>query len=90
LAPTVRAGALVTSFDDSAHPQWTRLVVEGPDRFGLLFRLARTLSDAGCSIELAYIVTPDSGVHDEFYLSEGGDRVRPETRALLEERLGAL
>lgn len=89
-AVAVGPGSLRPSFDDSAHPQWTRLVVEGPDRFGLLFRLARTLSDAGCSIEVAYIATPDSGVHDEFYLSEGGGRVRSETRERLGERLGAL
>jgi len=83
-------GSLQPSFDDLSHPQYTRLVVEGPDRFGLLFRLARTLSEAGCSIEIAYIATPESGVHDEFFLSEQGEKLRAETKASLEASLRRL
>jgi [protein-PII] uridylyltransferase len=79
------AGSLQPAFDDLAHPQFTRLVVEGPDRFGLLFRVARVLSESGCSIEIAYIATPESGVHDEFFLSEGRARLHAETK----EALGA-
>ncbi len=82
--------SLRTAFDDEAHPQFTRLVVEGPDRFGLLFRLARTLSESGCSIEIAYIATPESGVHDEFFLSEQGERLRAETRQALLAKLRRL
>lgn len=84
------SGSLLPSFDDDAHPQYTRLVVEGPDRFGLLFRLARALSEAGCSIEIAYIATPQSGVRDEFFLSESGERLREETRSALEVELRRL
>ena len=65
-------------------------MVEGPDRFGLLFRLARALSEGGCSIEIAYIATPESGVHDEFFLSEAGEKLRPETKAALEASLRRL
>jgi UTP:GlnB (protein PII) uridylyltransferase len=84
------SGALRPTFDDQSHPQWTRLVVEGPDRFGLLYRLSRALSEAGCSIERAHIATPDSGVHDEFYLSEGGARLTASTRATLAATLARL
>ena len=84
------AGSLVPSFDDDAHPQYTRLMVEGPDRFGLLFRLARALSESGCNIEIAYIATPASGVHDEFSLSESGGKLRAETREALEAKLRLL
>ena len=84
------SGTLLPSFDDHAHPQFTRLTVEGPDRFGLLFRLARTLSEAGCSIEIAYIATPELGVHDEFFLSEGGEKLRAATKGSLEAKLRQL
>ena len=84
------SGSLLPSFDDDAHPQYTRLVVEGPDRFGLLFRLARTLSESGCNIEIAYIATPDSGVHDEFFLSEGGERLRADTKEMLDAKIRRL
>jgi len=84
------SGSLRPAFDDAYHSQWTRLLVEGPDRFGLLYRLSRALSEAGCSIELANIATPDSGVHDEFYLSEGGARLTSKTRTTLTEALARL
>ncbi|HEY5726084.1 MAG TPA: hypothetical protein VIZ31_04305 [Vicinamibacteria bacterium] len=83
-------GSLRVHFDDQRHPRWTRLGVFGPDRLGLLYGLSRTLSEAGCSIELAYIATPDSGVHDEFYLSEGGERLSALTRSALKEALEQL
>lgn len=86
----ISSPGLRPAFDDEAHPQFTRLVVEGPDRLGLLFRLARTLSESGCSIEIAYIATPESGVHDEFFLSEGGGRLRAETKEALLSRLRRL
>jgi [protein-PII] uridylyltransferase len=78
------------SWQDDVHPTFTRLLVEGPDRFGLLFRLSRAISEAGCSIEIAAIETPGGLVRDEFYLSEQGSRVQPATRAALEERLPRL
>jgi [protein-PII] uridylyltransferase len=83
-------GALRPAFDDDSHPRFTRLRVEGPDRLGLLYHVARLISEAGCSIELATIATPDSGVRDEFYLSQEGGRVRPEAQAGLRERLARL
>ena len=83
-------GTLRLFFDDDAHPQYTRLTVEGPDRFGLLFLLARTLSEGGCSIEIAYIATPESGVHDEFFLSEGGQKLSAETKEALAAKLRQL
>jgi len=83
-------GLLRVAFDDHTHSRWTRLVVEGPDRLGLLYGLSKALSEAGCSIELAYIATPDSGVHDEFYLSEAGERPSATTRAALKNALERL
>jgi [protein-PII] uridylyltransferase len=88
--PRAVTGALEPAFDDHSHPQWTRLVVEGPDRFGLLYRLTLALSEAGCSIERAHIATPGSGVHDEFYLSEAGARLSASTRKGLEAALTRL
>jgi [protein-PII] uridylyltransferase len=89
-APGGAGAGLRSSFDDDSHPLWTRLVVEGADRFGLLYRVSRALSEAGCSIESAYIATPRSGVHDEFFLSDDGQRLRESTRVRVSEALAAL
>jgi [protein-PII] uridylyltransferase len=83
-------GTLRPAFDDDAHPRFTRLQVEGPDRPGLLYRLARILSETGCSIELATIATPDSGVRDEFYLSERGERLGRDAQERLLDALRLL
>jgi [protein-PII] uridylyltransferase len=73
-------GPYALDWSDAAHPQFTRLVVEGPDRFGLLHDLSRALSGAGCGIEIAYVDTPGVRVRDEFYLTRDGSRLDQEMR----------
>jgi [protein-PII] uridylyltransferase len=82
--------ALSLEWDDDAHPAFTRLGVEGRDRLGLLYLISRHLSEAGSSIEMAFIETPGERVRDEFYLTEGGGKLSTETRSGISAALGRL
>jgi [protein-PII] uridylyltransferase len=82
--------ALSLRWDDDAHPTASRLSVEGRDRLGLLHLVSRCLSEAGCSIEMAFIETPGERVRDEFYLTERGGKVNPGTRQAIEAALARL
>jgi [protein-PII] uridylyltransferase len=75
------------AWDDEGHPAATRLVVSGRDGFGLLYRLSRTISDAGCNIEVAYIATPGGAVHDVFFLTRDGGKLDAAVKSRLETAL---
>lgn len=64
-------------FDDRSHPLATRLTLECPDHFGLLYLVTRVLSEAGCDIEMAYVETPAGRAHDQFYLTCNGLKLSP-------------
>jgi [protein-PII] uridylyltransferase len=78
------------SFENDSHPAATKLTLESPDVFGLLYRVTRCLSDAGCNIETAYVRTPGGHAEDVFYLSKDGRRLDQATATDVAERLAAL
>lgn len=78
---------LALEWDDEAHPTATRLGLRGRDRLGLLYLVSRRLSEAGCSIEMAFIETPGEQVKDEFFLTFGGSKLAPEARQAVEQAL---
>jgi [protein-PII] uridylyltransferase len=89
-AASLQTGPLALEWDDTVHDTATRLSVGGRDRFGLLHRLSRAISDAGLDIEMAYIDTPGEQVRDEFFLTKDGARLTAADRSSLAESLQAL
>jgi [protein-PII] uridylyltransferase len=79
------ASPLVVEWDDDAHERATLLGVSGRDHFGLLYRLSRALSEAGCNIEMAYLATPGGEVQDRFYLTLLGRKLTLLERRRLED-----
>lgn len=65
----------------------TRMSLRADDHFGLLYEVSQAIADAGCNIEMAYIRTVDGEARDEFYLTCGGEMLRPEDQALLTRTL---
>ncbi len=82
--------ALSLRWDDDTHPTASRLSVEGRDRLGLLHLISRCLSEAGCSIDMAFIETPGERVRDEFYLTEGAGKLAAGTKRRIEAALSRL
>jgi [protein-PII] uridylyltransferase len=81
---------LVLEWDDASHPSFTLLSVKGRDHFGLLYRVARAISEASLDIEIAYIETPGEQVRDEFYLTRAGARLAEADRTTLASALSRL
>jgi [protein-PII] uridylyltransferase len=72
-------------FDNQAFPRATVMQVRCRDRFGLLYLISHFLSEAGFSIEMAYIRTEHHEADDEFYLTrEGRKLVKTELEELTE------
>jgi UTP:GlnB (protein PII) uridylyltransferase len=85
------AGAAVdTELDDDSHPEATRLRIRCRDRFGLLYLVSRTLSEAGHDIQLARIETPGAHVRDEFFLTHEGRRLTEAQQHDLGHRLAEI
>lgn len=78
------------TFDDESHPTATKLTLESPDVFGLLYRVTRCLSEAECNIETAYVRTPGGQAEDVFFLTRDGRRLDEATARDVGERLTAL
>ncbi|MGH9339870.1 MAG: hypothetical protein ACRD1R_09850 [Acidobacteriota bacterium] len=76
--------------DNDSHPSNTRLSVRCRDHFGLLYLLSRSISDQGCSIDIAQISTEGSQVHDEFYLTHRGAKLAPSMQRRLAGKLAEL
>ena len=86
-APTETLGV---HLDNESHPVATRLRLDCRDRFGLLYLVSRTISGAGCDIEMASVQTPGQRVHDEFYLTREGRALDGTDQAELAHRLADL
>ena len=89
LGGPVRA-TLALEWDAAVHPEATRLVVSGPDAFGLLHAITRGISDAGCGIEIAQVETTGGRIRDTFFLTASGAKLGAEHRQAVEQLLGAL
>ena len=81
---------LHVSFDDASHPLATRMTLESRDVFGLLYRVTRGLSDAGCDIETAYVRTPGGQARDVFFLTREGRKLDGEAEQEVTARLERL
>jgi len=88
--PATGAEPLSVEWDDTAHATASRLSVGGRDRLGLLYRLSRTISDAGFNIEMAYVETLGERVRDEFYLTRDGRKLDESEKAALAAALARL
>ena len=88
--PPAPADGLDVQMDNDSHPTATRLRLDARDRFGLLYLVSRTISEAGHDIEMASVQTPGARVHDEFYLTRDGQALSPADRDDLARRLADL
>jgi [protein-PII] uridylyltransferase len=62
--------------DNKAHPNYTLLQVETPDRLGLLYDLLSVLEGAGLSIALSRISTEKGAAVDTFYVIDAITRAK--------------
>jgi len=71
------------SYDNEASPRATLFEITAPDRPGLLYDLARRISDAGCNIEVVLINTEGRKAIDVFYVTRAGRPLDDEAAAEL-------
>ena len=76
-------------FDNAASDTRTFVQIETEDRIGLLYTIARTLTDLELDISTARICTEKGAAIDSFYISEvdGGKILSPERQKAIERRL---
>ena len=65
--------------DNDAHPIYTLVDVQTPDRLGLLYHLLRALGQAGVQIALSRIATEKGAAIDSFYVTDPeGKKIKSE------------
>jgi len=64
------------TFDNRAHPAYTLIGVETPDRIGLLYDVVSSLSACGVSIATSRISTEKGAAIDTFYVSDTSTRAK--------------
>ncbi len=84
-----RVEARVT-FDVEASEAATLIEVVAEDRPGLLYDLASTLSESGCSIDVVLVDTEAHRALDVFYVTSGGGKLSPTLAESLRDRLFAV
>ena len=74
-------------FDNEASASATVVDVRAQDRPGLAFAIAETLARMGLNITFAKIATDRALALDVFYVTDGGQKLAPETLARVEASL---
>lgn len=77
----------IIGFDGQASEKATLLEVVAEDRPGLLYDLAKAISDLGCSIEVVLVNTEAHKALDVFYLTSSDDKLSPSLQESLGESL---
>ena len=80
LKPTV-------AFDSQSSQLATLVEIVAEDRPGLLYDLASTMSDAGCSIDVVLIDTEAHKAIDVFYVTSAGNKLDGELQGTLRQSL---
>ena len=75
------------AIDNAASENATLIEVVAEDRPGLLYELARDLSEAGCNIEVVLVETRAGKAIDVLYVTRDGRKLTAREAAKLEERL---
>ena len=58
------------TIDNDAHPVYTLVDIQTPDRLGLLYNLLRAFGESGVQIALSRIATEKGAAIDSFYVTE--------------------
>jgi [protein-PII] uridylyltransferase len=64
------------AIDNKAHPTYTLVQIEAPDRVGLLYDLLTALEQEGTNIVLSRISTQKGAAIDTFYITDSGSRAK--------------
>jgi [protein-PII] uridylyltransferase len=64
------------SVDNKAHPNYTLLQIQTPDRLGLLYDLLSCFSAEGVSTVISRISTQNGAAIDTFYVTDGGTHAK--------------
>ena len=64
------------AIDNKAHPTYTLVQIEAPDRVGLLYDLLTALGQEGTNIVLSRISTPKGAAIDTFYITDSNSRAK--------------
>jgi len=71
------------SIENGAHPVYTLVDIQTPDRLGLLYYLLRAFSDTRVNIILSRITTEKGAAIDSFYVTdEDGRKIRDPDRII--------
>ena len=71
------------TIDNAAHPTYTLIDVQTPDRLGLLYELLRAFGRTGAQIALSRIATEKGAAIDSFYVTDAeGKKLKSETATL--------
>ncbi|MGC3988389.1 MAG: HD domain-containing protein [Chthoniobacteraceae bacterium] len=66
------------NIDNRAHPVYTLVDIQTPDRLGLLYNLMRAVGTLEMDIALSRITTEKGAAIDTFYITERGHKIRSE------------
>ena len=79
------------AIDNKAHPTYTLIQIETPDRIGLLYDLLTALGDEGVNITLSRISTQKGAAIDTFYVCDANGRKVTESNRIagIQHRLRA-
>lgn len=70
------------SIDNDAHPIYTLIDIQTPDRLGLLYTLLRALGRAGAHIALSRIATEKGAAIDTFYVTDAEGRKLKDSKSV--------